>query len=192
MKMIKKICVAVAIVAGTMSSFAQFTTGGKNFTKLSSGTEYGLKSGYKGMVDLGYGIGVGDFGEGRIEFQTAHGYQFNPYLFTGVGAGISYYHESEAISVPIFADIRGSLPISDSKVSPFIDFKIGYAVADVEGFYFSPSVGLRVALNHRAGFNFSLGYELQKFDWYYYDYYYGSYEGTENCGAFAIKIGFDF
>ena len=216
MKMIKTLCVAVAIAAGTMSSFAQFTTGGKSSTKLNSGTEYGLTSGYKGMVELGYGIGVGTYGTGRVEFQTAHGYQFNPYLFTGVGVGVSYFHESSNVGLPIFADIRGSLPISNSKISPFVDFKVGYTVIDCKGVYFSPSVRVRLAIGKRTGINLSLGYELQNikvgyddfdddYDYGYpyyvrsrsgydYDYDYDDYDisDTFNNGAFVIKIGFDF
>lgn len=191
MKMIKKFCLALAIAVGTLPSFAQFTTGGNTNYSSSSDSEYGLKSGYKGMADFGYGIGVGDFGEGRIELQTAHGYQFNPYFFAGIGAGVSYYHESDVFSVPLFADFRGSVPVGSGKVSPFLDLKIGYAVTDVEGFFFSPSVGVRVGLSERAGFNFSLGYEMQKFGyslsaWGYH------FKGTENCGAVTLKIGFDF
>lgn len=191
MKMIKKLCLALALAVGTFPSFAQFTTGGKNSSIQSSSNDYALKSGYKGLVEFGYGIGVGDFGEDRIEFQTAHGYQFNPYLFAGVGAGVSYYHDGELFSVPIFADLRGSLPINNSRVAPFIDFKIGYAVTDVEGFFFSPAAGFRVAIGNRSGFNFSIGYEMQKYSWSYSGRW-GSFSGSENCGAVTLKIGFDF
>ncbi|MDE6802559.1 MAG: hypothetical protein K2J07_00740 [Muribaculaceae bacterium] len=44
-----------------------------------------------------------------------------------------------------------------------------------------------IGLSKRAGFNFGIGYEMQKFKW---EYRY--YSGTENCGAVTLKIGFDF
>ena len=35
---------------------------------------------YRGFIDAGYSIGVGDYEFGRFEVNTSHGYQFNPYL----------------------------------------------------------------------------------------------------------------
>lgn len=34
---------------------------------------------YKGYVDAGYSIGIGDYEFGRVEINTSHGYQFNPF-----------------------------------------------------------------------------------------------------------------
>lgn len=185
-----KLLLAVVMMLSATTTFAQFSTG----RKTSSSNSYSgltLNSGYKGFVDLGYGIGVGDYGVDRIEFTTVHGYQFIPYFYAGVGVGYSYYHEDEAHSIPIFADFRGSFPISNTKVAPFVDFKIGYSVCDVEGFYIAPSIGLRYALSEHAGLNFAIGYEAQKADFYWS---YGGYYATskESCGAFTIKIGIDF
>lgn len=197
MKLIKSLSIAFAMVLCAMPAYAQFTTGGSRNAGMSGSGDFELKTGYKGFVDLGYGIGVGDYSTGRVEFQTTHGYQVVPYFFAGIGAGVSYYHEGEAWSVPIYADFRGSLPIANTRLAPFIDFKIGYAAADVSGFYFSPSIGTRIAINERLGFNFSLGYELQKqsAETYYYDYYYDDIYITDEkvtLGAFSIKIGIDF
>lgn len=193
MKMFKRLCLVLALAAGSVPAFAQFTTGGSKMgSGISAGDDYTLKPGYKGFVDLGYGIGVGDYGEGRLEVQTTHGYQFNPYFFAGVGAGFSYFHEGSLSCLPIFADLRGNLPITGSKISPFLDLKIGYSVLDVEGFYMSPSVGARIAVGQLTGLNISLGYEMQKWSYEIYIPGYWSEEGTENTGAFTIKLGLDF
>ena len=149
----------------------------------------GPEAGYKGIVEAGYTVGVGNFGEGRISFMTAHGYQVNPYFFAGIGAGVNYFTDSEAWGVPIFADLRAN--ILNNSISPFIDLKIGYSILDAEGFFFSPSVGCRFAIGERSGLNISVGYEMQKAEmtWYYAGYY-----GTskENVGGLALKIGLDF
>lgn len=145
----------------------------------------GVEKGYRGFVDLGYTVGVGDFGEGRAEIQTAHGYQFLPYLFTGVGMGMSYFHEAQAVAVPIFADFRTD--IFNNSVTPFIDFKIGYSVADVTGFYMSPSVGCRFSLKKNLGLNITIGYTMQNYGWEY-----SYYSGTENCGGLNMRLGIDF
>ena len=145
----------------------------------------GRMAGYRGFVDLGYTIGTGDFGEDRVEFATSHGYQFNPYLYVGLGAGAHYYFDSEMVEVPIFAHVRSEF--LNNSISPFFDFKIGYTVYDATGFYMTPSVGCRFALGDRSGISVGLGYTMQKVE---YDLW--GYSDSENCGGFSIKVGFDF
>ena len=46
-------------------------------------------TGYKGTFDAGYNLPIGGTGEkGSFEFNTSHGYQFNEYLFAGLGVGL--------------------------------------------------------------------------------------------------------
>lgn len=192
-----KFLIAVIGILFAMPSYAQFTTGGGNS---NSSNNYGssetyLHKGYRGIVDFGYGIGVGDLGMGRIQLATTHGYQFNPYLYAGVGVCVNYYHEGEAFNVPIFADIRGTLPIRNTKIAPLVDMRIGYSVADVEGFYFNPSVGIRLGIGNNAGISFAIGYELQSCETIEIYYGYGGYwyeEGFGNTGAVTLRLGFDF
>lgn len=188
MKLFKSIVITFAMMV-SVSSYAQFTTGGVNSGSID--TESTLNKGYKGFVDLGYGIGVGDYDEGRIEFSTTHGYQFSPYFFAGIGVGVNYFHEGDAVNIPIFADFRGTLPIQNTKVTPFLDMRLGYSVNDVEGFYFTPSVGVRLAVSKKCGLNIGLGYELQKAKVEYYSYYY-DFEDTVTAGAITFKLGIDF
>ncbi len=182
MKALKSILAILALIVA-MPTFAQFTTGGNSRGGNSGYTEASIEKGYRGFLDLGYGIGVGDVAEGRIEVSTAHGYQFNQYFFAGVGVGFNYFHDGSSCNLPIFADFRGTMPLTDSKIAPFLDFKVGYSVLDVEGFYCSPSIGIRVATSGKSGFNIGLGYEVQKFD---------AYWSKLNAGAVTIKVGLDF
>ncbi|MBQ9639970.1 MAG: hypothetical protein IJV06_00190 [Bacteroidaceae bacterium] len=105
---------------------------------------------------------MGETKMGRFALSTTHGYQINPYVFAGVGAGVNCYRKSGKTSwgVPIFADVRGNL--LNNSISPFLDLKIGYSVADISGFYFSPSIGCRFAISQKAAFTLSIGYEMQK------------------------------
>lgn len=155
----------------------------------NSYNSYNIAKGYKGFVDLGYAIGVGDWGLDRVEFTTAHGYQFNPYLFAGVGFGVNYYTDADLCNIPIFANVRANL--LNAKITPFVDVKIGYSVVDIEGFYFAPSVGCRFALTPRMAINLGVGYTMQKADIYYTygDYYYND---MINSGAIDFKVGFEF
>ena len=89
---------------------------------------------YRGFIDAGYSIGVGDYKFGRFEVNTSHGFQFNPYLFLGVGAGLHFMSSYETkdmdipldvresqVDIPVFANIRCNF--SKKKVSPFVDVK---------------------------------------------------------------------
>lgn len=156
-----------------------------------------ISSGYKGFVDLGYTIGVGDGRyAGRIDFTTSHGYQINPYIYLGIGSGVNYFCEEGADewSFPLFANPRANL--LDGPITPFVDVKIGYTFGDlVKGFYLSPSLGVRFALSDRNAINFSAGYTLQNVN-YDYDFYYGgsyyNYSDKINLGGITLKLGFEF
>lgn len=155
----------------------------------SSTVSRGVPVGYRGFADLGFTIGTGDYNVERLEFSTSHGYQFNPYFYLGAGAGLHDYYDGEAFSVPLFANPR--VYFLDGKVSPFLDLKIGYTVADLEGFYLNPNVGVSFMVNKRNAVNLSLGYTMQKTEAYFYDYYY-SYYSNVNVGGISIKVGMEF
>ncbi len=159
----------------------------------AASNQYALKTGYRGFVDVGYSLGVGKWGKGdnRIEFSTSHGYQALPCLFAGIGAGVHYYYNGDVVEIPIFADIRGTLPCR-SICQPFLDFKIGYTVYDATGFYMNPSIGCRFAVGKNCGIHVGVGYVMQKIEinYYYISYAYSRY--SLNDGAVTFKVGFDF
>ena len=177
-----------SIFAYQMSEVDKITkesTKHKNGNTLNLNNNSGNESGYKGFIDLGYTIGVGDWGIDRLELSTSHGCQFNPYLYVGAGVAANYYFDAEAFGMPIFAHVRGN--ILNNSISPYVDFRIGYSpLGDVKGLYMAPSIGCKI-----KSFNVSLGYVMQKVKYYYEDYYY-DYEGSENCGGFSLKVGFEF
>lgn len=154
-----------------------------------SSNEYSLREGYRGMFDLGYSVSVDIAELNRLEFTTSHGCQFNPYLFLGVGGGVSFFYDEavpSTVSFPIFINPR--IDFNTGKVSPFIDLKGGYTFGEyVEGLYISPSMGARFAVGYKAAVNFSMGYTLQQVE-----VYEGYSSSHVNIGAITVKIGFDF
>src|SRR5574344_1649720 len=44
--------------------------------------------GYRGFVDNGYTVGVGDYSLDRYDVSTTHGCQINPFIFVGGGVGV--------------------------------------------------------------------------------------------------------
>lgn len=166
----------------TTASIRQGAVGGSAnpFAGINNGT--GAKTGYKGFVDLSYGLGTGDFGEDRIEISTTHGKQLSPNFFVGGGAALEYLFDSEVIAVPIFIDGRANL--LDNKISPFIDLKIGYSFFDAQGFYLNPTLGCRIGTGGSSAFNLGIGYALQKGK--------NDYDMTLSKKVICLKIGYEF
>lgn len=157
--------------------------------------DVGLKSGYKGIVELGYQFGVGSLGMDRLKLNIINGYQFNPYFSAGVGTGLRYYLDADEVLIPVFADLRGNF--LDRKLSPYFSVGIGYSFDasnsfDGVGFLLNPSVGISLKISGKSALNFGVGYEMQNMDYYIYDYYSGWKESTENSGAISINIGYSF
>ena len=121
---------------------------------------------YKGFFDFGYTVGVGDYGEGRVTMSTTHGAQIIPYLYIGAGMGFNYFYESGCWNLPIYADFRSNF--LKGRITPFVDFRLGYSVGDASGLYISPSVGCNFGFGRKSGFSVSLGYEFQKAEFYNY------------------------
>jgi len=145
---------------------------------------------YNGFVDVGFTLGIGEYGYSRFEVSTAHGYRFNPYIFAGLGVGIHYYDDRDLV-LPVFANFRYSM--LKTMTSPFIDLKGGYSfrLSGVfeDGLYFAPSVGLRFMAINNVITNFSIGYTYQML---------GVYDSTtvsyisRSAGGVAFKLGVEF
>ncbi|MBP3299656.1 MAG: hypothetical protein J6L73_08285 [Muribaculaceae bacterium] len=131
----------------------------------------GLKSGYKGMYSFSFTAGTSKAiknykPNNRIELSTTQGYQFNPYLYAGIGfawqyfyAGYHYSNDSFSL-IPVFADVRWT-PVNH-RFSPIVDFKAGGFFGKMTGWYLQPSAGVRVAVNNKYGFDLTIGYTIQR------------------------------
>lgn len=108
-------------------------------------TEKGFRPYYTGSVELGY--------NGGAQLSTSHGYQILPYLYTGVGAGITYWGDSD-FSTPVFVNVRGVLP-SKSDFSPYADTRLGYTFED--SVYFTLSVGCLYRIDERYAVRLGVG-----------------------------------
>lgn len=132
-----------------------------------------IQSGYRGFADIGYTIGTGNCGEDHLELSTSHGYQINPYIFVGGGAGVNYFFDAEAVGIPVFAHVRSEF--LKSAISPFFEFKIGYSFLDADGVYFCPSIGCHFQISDSFGLSASLGNS-----------------GSEKYSGLSLKFGIDF
>jgi len=89
----KRFIMCLALTISVILSYAQSNTFG---------------GGYRGLADLGYTIGVGDYDFGRFEISTTHGYQVNPCFFVGGGVGFHFISSYETKNMEIPLDKRDS------------------------------------------------------------------------------------
>ena len=117
-----------------------------------------LSKGWRTFCGLGFQKAEDKYSCDVMDLSIKLGWQFSPYFFAGIGLDEqiyidhwylgSYKEEAEyAIVLPLYVVFRSDL--LNKKVTPFIDFRAGYAATDDEynnysGFYFSPSAGLRI------------------------------------------------
>ena len=138
---------------------------------------------YRGFTDLGYSLGVGhnsdDFD--RYTLSTTHGYQLSDMFFLGAGVSFEYVRDVSATLVPIYADLRMDLPLRSSNIKPFVDAKVGYAAGVLDGFYFAPTVGLRVPVHFVKAMNFGIGYKMQRLQ-----------DAEVNTNAITFNVGIEF
>ena len=116
---------------------------------------------YQGEVDLGYSLGVGNFGLDRVNLHTVHGAKINKNFSLGAGLGVDYYFnggEGE-IMMPLYVNAKAYLPVN-TKFSPYASIDLGYGIgvtSEFGGFYWSPAVGIKY-----NKFKFQIGYTSQR------------------------------
>lgn len=149
-------------------------------------------------IEKGYrGFFSGEFQAGDV-FQmgatTTHGFQLNDKVFIGAGTGIKIC-EDDYRRIPLYASIR--LDTRNSKISPFVEGRLGYEVIEDQegGGYASINGGIRVkSFNVSMGFDTFRAYE-EKSDYYCYGedsqgWY--TYEDPYTAITFNVRVGFEF
>lgn len=157
---------------------------------------------YRGFVDGTFlvgndGVYASGFNMKGGGFTTTHGYQINDHIF--VGGGVGYYRMSYDMEgdydyfgetdysydiVPVYTNFR--YQIARCRVSPFIDVKLGSAISDDIGLYFSPSTGVRIGLAGKMGLNITMGYTAMQGMVYDEDL------GERVTHSLNLSVGIDF
>ena len=146
--------------------------------------------GYRGWVETGGAIALGDYGDAVFSFSTTHGLQVNPFFFFGLGVGIDYHFDYKTVFMPFYLDLRTYF--INRRISPFLDAKIGYSPIDGTGLYFTPSLGVSFGVANKCALNLSVGYNMQRTEMYTY-YYSGSrYYSNELLHGLSFKLGVEF
>ena len=140
--------------------------------------EFSTSHGYQINTNLFVGVGAGlHMYNARDPLlksnmgKTAYPQYANGSTGISTAEGTLYPHsysramDSSFMMLPIFADIRGYLPMS-SPITPFASLKVGYTFNLSDGFggagiYMAPSVGAKYNLTHKIGITLSVGYTFQ-------------------------------
>lgn len=166
--------------------------------------------GYSGFLDAGYAMRTSDTGFEYAHISTAHGYQFNPYFFAGIGVGAQFVtgarygegfdkntvldqdFDGSDVGAVVFANVRGYL--LDNKYTPYLDFRIGYATT-TKGLYLQPTFNAAI-----GKFDFGAGVCWQNIKYLYEEINYNhnsitnkkrpDKEKLELCVIFKIGVNF--
>lgn len=172
--------------------------------------------GYRGFVDSDNFLGInpgfltGDGGPSTIYtgFTTSHGYQFNPWLYVGGGAGFVYnlswkthgYHYDDAqYIIPVFAEAR--FDAKWRRFTPYFSIQLGANVNDHGGIYCTPVIGYRFNWGRKSAVNLGFGATIFGRRMSYYEHVphpdggitegpLVHYQGT--FAKFTVRLGFEF
>ncbi len=135
----------------------------------------GLERGRRSMVDWGFDLhnhGSWDLLDVQLNLGGSYttGYQFNPNLFVGGGAELTFGVTMPEINLPLYVDVRTDQ--NWGGFTPFADFRLGWQLTNEgsgHGFYCSPTIGYRFLRGKNGkGFNVGLGMDVK-----------GRYSGTK-------------
>ncbi len=124
----------------------------------------GLDRGYKGVVEMGYGVAIGEYGLDRYRLDFVNGFQFNPIFSAGGGVGLRGYSKYNATAIVLFADFRFNF--ADGENSPYFSVGLGPAFDvsnsfDGMGMLFDPHLGMSFRISERNFIHAGLGVEFQ-------------------------------
>lgn len=175
--MTKNIIICAALMLCSICASAQ-----QNYKSYSRAT------GYKAFADVDL---MGTFNDKThnvyLGFSTSHGYQFFPYFFLGGGIGVDMHMQKNQDTftyVPLFGQARVNL--TNTRTSPYIDFKGGYSLADLEGGMLEASVGVSYAIRHRFAINMALVFTRNNIK------YLKDVKTDEKQNHLSLQFGFEF
>jgi hypothetical protein len=122
----------------------------------------------------------------------------------------TYMHgvDSSFMVFPVFLDIRGYLPMGESKITPFAALRLGYSFNLTDGFggmglFMNPSIGAKYNLSRNLGLTFTVGYSSQNYGGipgkngtggygFYYEKAKDQIFEAKNAGGITFQLGVEF
>ena len=189
-------------------------TGEKGNLELN--TSHGYQLNEYLFVGAGVGLHMYSARDAQLKTNMSSTDKFPQYVAksgTTINDSVTYMRavDSSYMTLPLFLDIRGYMPLQNSAITPFAMFRLGYAFNLSDGFggmglYMNPAVGVKYQITPMIGINFSVGYAYQNYGGVPkpkdgskggYGYYYikdatkTKYE-AKGAGGISIKLGIEF
>lgn len=160
----------------------------------NTGLQPGLQPGFKGIIELSYFSGVGDYSQNRFKLNFIFGYQLIPQFSIGFGTGLYNYFDNNATFLPVLMDFR--VNFINSKVSPYLSFGFGYSWNKSNKFkevgpLLTSAFGISFKISDKSAMFFGLGYDRQITD-YYYTYMGNIRTRRVNLDAISFNAGISF
>lgn len=152
--------------------------------------------GCKAFFEAGYlwelrspdeGVNIFDYyRQNKFSVSVSGGYQFNNYVFAGMGIAADVYSSSKNtyVCAPIFVEGRANF-VNNRRFTPFLDVRAGYGVGDISGFYGAIQLGVRYKLPKKRAV-----YLTWCFDFQYNDSN-NSQKADAAMNNMGLKIGFE-
>ena len=191
----RRIVTLMFAALGAMSVYANQTELGISRKSESSSYAWQRAPRFRAMFGNYYTFGAGSYAQDRYGVDASFGCQITPYVYVGAGMAFDYWDNFDECSIPFFAHFRSEFHKSIGRnASPFVDVKLGYSPAEVDGVYFNPSVGCHFYFGHsRVGLSAYLGYVLQNPTVDEWSYHGGKiYERRENASGVRMGVAIDF
>jgi hypothetical protein len=159
---------------------------------------------YRGIIEIGYALGIGDYGINNFRFNFINGFKLCPSTSLGLGIGYRRYFDkledhpdrnlvSSKVQIPVFLDLRTTF--TTRKVTPYLALGLGgssgYSSTGTtkEGFYFSPSGGIWFNISDRFAVFTGIAYEMQKLE---YSYVSDDSHFKKSTSSVSLNIGIAF
>ena len=159
---------------------------------------------YSGIIEIGYALGVGNYGINNFRFNFINGIKIGQYSSIGLGIGYRRYFEqyenytdrslfSPGIQIPVFLDLRTSF--STRKVTPYLAIGIGNSAGydttktRQEGLFFSTSAGIWFNISDRFAVFAGGAFELQKLEYVLIS---DNSHYKKNTSSISLNIGISF
>jgi len=138
-------------------------------TNPKSGSSSGVKPGYCGILNIGYGFGIGESSKGinSLNLDFINGFQLFPYFSVGLGTGVKVWFikdiTEKPIFIPAFVNLRGHF--LKGNISPYLGIDLGYCwevspITQGLGLLFSPTLGVSFKVGEMSRINLGTGYSM--------------------------------
>ena len=159
---------------------------------------------FRGIIELGYGFGMGDYGISNYRLNLIGGFHLGKFMTLGPGTGYrkllynnadhtDKFLVSSSSRIPLFVDFRATF--SSRRVSPYLAADFGGLFgtgtgSKTAGVFFSPSGGIWFNLSNNFAVFLGLAYEMQQLEFSDTTPFTNNYRKYSN--SLSINIGISF